>query len=305
MDSHNELPSSVSTTLPQGSRSGRRSLPPTGANVLGPQHVLPSYPSSTLQFYYPPSFDAANYAHIPPSFPTLHSHPPVSGDFAHVLPSASQSYIPSLRQTPSIPSAENINTSHAPVPPFSDQRNNLDSHNSQRIQSISPIAFYDPQPIPTFAAPQPQPIPTFTAPQPVPLMNPVFHPHIPITHARLATNVPNSQISYVNPSLPSTKDVPLLTGRHDWGPWHSAVRTLILNTNLLGHIADDPLPGAIFDPGLWPTYPPVVHQRSSHAQLQSFTEWWSRNGLASHILTSCLSSSILGSLPIANERMGH
>ena len=127
-------------------------------------------------------------------------------------------------------------------------------------------------------------------------------PHIPITHARLATNVPNS---YVNPSLPSTKDVPLLTVRHDWGPWHSAVRTLILNTNLLGHIADDPLPGAIFDPGLWPTYPPIVHQRSSHAQLQSFTEWWSRNGLASHILTSCLSSSILGSLPIANERMGH
>ena len=57
-------------------------------------------------------------------------------------------------------------------------------------------------------------------------------PHIPITHARLATNVPNSQISYVNPSLPSTKDVPLLTVRRDWGPWHSAVRTLILNANL-------------------------------------------------------------------------
>ena len=80
---------------------------------------------------------------------------------------------------------------------------------------------------------------------------------------------------------------------------------MILNANLLGHIADDPLPGAIFDPGLWPTYPPVVHQRSSHAQLQSFTEWWSCDGLDSHILTSCLSSSILGSLPIANERMGH
>ena len=132
MDSHNELPSSVSTTRPQGSRSGHRSLPPTGANVLGPQHVLPSYLSSTLQFYYPPSFDAANYAHIPPSFPTLHSHPPVSGDFAHVLPSASQSYILSLRQTPSIPSAENIDTSHAPVPPFSDQQTSQKRHDHRK-----------------------------------------------------------------------------------------------------------------------------------------------------------------------------
>ena len=55
------------------------------------------------------------------------------------------------------------------------------------------------------------------------------------------------------------KDIPILSGKHDWGPWHSAVRTLIMNANLLGHIADDPLPGATFDPGLWPTYPPAVH----------------------------------------------
>lgn len=31
---------------------------------------------------------------------------------------------------------------------------------------------------------------------------------------------------------------------------------------------------------------------------------WSRDGIASHVLTSRLSSSVLGSLPIANERMG-
>ena len=78
-----------------------------------------------------------------------------------------------------------------------------------------------------------------------------------------------------------------------------------MNANLLGHIADDPLPGAVFDPGLWPTHPPTVHQRSTHAELQHFTDWWSRDGLASHILTSRLSPSVLGSLPIANERMGH
>jgi hypothetical protein len=79
---------------------------------------------------------------------------------------------------------------------------------------------------------------------------------------------------------------------------------LILNANLLGHIADDPLPGAVFDPGLWPTYPPTVHQQSTNVELQSFTDWWTRNGLASHVLTSRLSPAVLGSLPIPNERMG-
>src|ERR1700678_786777 len=79
----------------------------------------------------------------------------------------------------------------------------------------------------------------------------------------------------------------------------------ILNSNLLDHIADEPLPGACFDPRLWPTYPPVVHRGSTHNELQSFTDWWSRDGIASHILTSRLNPSVLGCLPIANERLGH
>ena len=78
----------------------------------------------------------------------------------------------------------------------------------------------------------------------------------------------------------------------------------MLNANLLGHIADNFFPGASFDPGLWPTYPPVVHPHSSQMELQTFTDWWSRDGLASHILTSQLTPSVLGCLPIANEHMG-
>ena len=71
------------------------------------------------------------------------------------------------------------------------------------------------------------------------------------------------------------------------------------------HIADDPLPGANFDPGLWPTYPPSVTQRSTQAEIQLFNDWWSRDGIASHILTSRLLTSVLGSLPIANKQMDH
>ena len=97
------------------------------------------------------------------------------------------------------------------------------------------------QSVPTFAALQPAlflSIPTFSPPSPhlsPQLINPPILPTVP-THS--------NTFSPFNSSLPSTKDVPLLSGKHDWGPWHTAVCTLILNSNLLGHIANDPL--------LWP-----------------------------------------------------
>ena len=298
---------STPTSRPQGTHPGRRSLPP--ANSLGSQHVIPSdsYPSSTLRYYYPAPHHPPNYTHISSPSQNFQSHFP--------LPSASQSHVPSLRRTPSAPVPDNLHT--APFPPHFpfDQRNNVHSRTSQRIQSrtsqhiksLSPIILNEPQPLPTaFNAPSPIPIPNNAIP------SPQLHFHRPRV---VRTNIdplqhplqqPLQQVTFpTSSSLPSTKDVPLLTGKHDWGPWHSAVRTLILNANLLGHIADDPLPNAVFDPGLWPTYPPSVTQRSSHAEIQSFNDWWSRDGVASHILTSRLSSSVLGSLPIANERMGH
>lgn len=76
--------------------SGRRSLPPLGA--IDPRHPLPSYPSSTLQYYYPSPHHAALYSQLPlaPHF----SHPfhtsPVYGGASGVLPSVSQSHVPSI-----------------------------------------------------------------------------------------------------------------------------------------------------------------------------------------------------------------
>ena len=332
MESVNDLPPSVFTTRAHAHNSGHRSVPP--ANALGHQHVFPSYPSSTLHHYYPSSYDTANYAHISTSQPFTHNIPQsVVPDFHHMpLPSASQSHIPSLRHSPPFPSLENIRSHHAPDPNFSDHRNNANSRNSQRIHSASPITSRSHHSVPFIAAPQPIPLPPNPVLSPLeglprsplphsPLNHAPFpHAHLPYPHFPHAPfqNVPhyhppfplnipnhtNAQVSLVNSSLPSTKDVPLLTGKHDWGPWHSSVRTLIINANLLGHIADDPLPGALFDPGLWPTYPPSIHRWSTQNELRSFAEWWSRDGLASHILTSRLSSSVLGSLPVANERMG-
>ena len=75
MDSDNDLPPLISTSRPQGHHSGRRSLPP--ANVLGSQHVFPSYPSSTLHYYYPSSNNTAHYAHISTPLSTSYPHPPL------------------------------------------------------------------------------------------------------------------------------------------------------------------------------------------------------------------------------------
>ena len=106
----------------------------------------------------------------------------------------------------------------------------LDAYNQ-----TSPIAFYQPQPQPILPAPQLNPLPS----------NPTVnnYPPLPCTCFVQPVQVPDplqQHFSFVNSSssLLSTKDVPLLTGKHDWGLWHSAVRTLILNANLLGHITD-------------------------------------------------------------------
>jgi hypothetical protein len=294
MNLNNDLPPPISNSQAQAIRSGRRSLPPLEGH--GFQHVLPSYPSSTMDYYYPPSHNVANYVHIPPISHSFTPFPPAEGAFGP-LPSASQSHIPSLRRTPSVSFSDNIENHHNS--PAYNQRTNDNSQNSHSIHSLSPIAFAPQQPVSVFAQPQPtrwHPVPPFRQQPPLPPPQPI---------PPLLTPTVHNHSSFFNSSLPSTKDVPILSGKHDWGPWHSAVRTLIMNANLLGHIADDPLPGAYYDPGLWPTYPPAVHRHSTQAEIQLFTEWWTRDGLASHILTSRLSSSVLGCLPIANERMGH
>ena len=262
--------------------SGRRSLLPLTAN--DPRHALPSYPSSTLQYYYPnphhESPQVAFYSQFPPvphsSHPSL-SHP-AHGGASGVLPSVSQNFIPSLHGTPSFPSHLNLDniadssSHHLDNPPSASHSPHLENPSRNRSHFISPLSpppnpqspnlqqFQSPplinfsqQPPPLFAAPQP--IPAQPAPfpsRPLPSFPPPIPP--PPVPAPPLNNVNPTLPTSFNSSLPSTKDVPLLLGRHDWGPWHSAVRTLIQNANLLGHIADNPYPGATFDPGLWPTY---------------------------------------------------
>ena len=120
MESKSAAPSSPPTVRAQALHSGCRSMPP--ANVIGSHHVLPLYPSSTLQYYYPLPHDQANYAHISLSSQPFPPHPSDMVNTAHIpLPSASQSHVPSLRCTPSVPIDVNRDNQCTLHSAFSDQ----------------------------------------------------------------------------------------------------------------------------------------------------------------------------------------
>lgn len=100
--------------------SGHRSLPPLSA--IDPHHALPTYPSSTLQFYYPssPSQQVALYSHLPPHFSHPFSSNLTHGGASGLLPSVSRSHVPSLHHTPSsspIQNFDKINDFSAPHTP--------------------------------------------------------------------------------------------------------------------------------------------------------------------------------------------
>jgi hypothetical protein len=59
-------------------------------------------------------------------------------------------------------------------------------------------------------------------------------------------------------TLPSTKNISILNGKHNWGLWHTAIWTLIDCLNLFGHIHENMLPGALYDPDLKPSFLPVI-----------------------------------------------
>ena len=92
-------------------------------------------------------------------------------------------------------------------------------------------------------------------------------------------------------TLPSSTFIPLLTGRADWGAWSDTVSMAIMNMNLYSHIAEQYTPWYGFDPGLKPTYPPIIDENASQSDIISLYDWWRCDGQVSRILFSRLSAS--------------
>ena len=222
MELDHDVYPSISTIPAHAAHSGHHSLPP--ANALGPQQDLPSYPSSTLQCYYPSAHQVTNYAHISTFSQPFSFHPidTCMHNFGQMpLPSASQSHIPSFRHTPSIPYPDNIDNQHVSNSPFLDQNfvmilTILLAYIPFLLWHLPNISLYLLLSInfilhPFFAAPCPIPLPPHI----------VSPPRVPLPHPQIIPNHMTPHVPYVNSSLPSTKDIPLflanMTG--DPGTW--------------------------------------------------------------------------------------
>ena len=338
MEPGTPLPStSVNVNVPH---PGRRSAPPGNA-LAPPVTQLPTYPSSTLNNYYshPASFIShdQNNAHIYAS-PILYDPvtlPPSASQYRvpslRQTPSSPLPPLPSTRsshnqvdnRSRSVPYSPLIFQPPAPVLPTNIPQSPRHSIFSPPIipsplpntaylspvashHSLSPIISHHSARLPTpNLAPhlaQPAPFLSFTQ-NAFPLINEHFPPAVSIASPSHHNPSSHSSPTLLKLPLPSTKDIPLLTGKHDWGLWYSAVSSLILCSNLLSHIADDLLPGAAYDPDLWPTYPPVIQPDSSPDECMEFSNWWTQDGVVTHILTSRLSPAVLSSLPVANLRL--
>jgi hypothetical protein len=75
-------------------------------------------------------------------------------------------------------------------------------------------------------------------------------------------------------------------------------------TLTLGHIHESMLPGALYDPDLEPSFPPVIMWESSQREKDIYSDWWNHDKVAAYILTSHLFPAALGTIPIANSQLG-
>ena len=64
------------------------------------------------------------------------------------------------------------------------------------------------------------------------------------------------------------------------------------------HICNEPPVNVeYFDPGNFPTYPPLLPKQYMADDLMFFNAWWKADGFISYIITSCLSAEANGLLP--------
>ncbi|KAF9031620.1 hypothetical protein BJ165DRAFT_1358204, partial [Panaeolus papilionaceus] len=109
---------------------------------------------------------------------------------------------------------------------------------------------------------------------------------------------PAIYLSQPKPTLPSTKDIPLLKDASTWNSWYDSVYNYLTNLGVFNHVCP-PTDGSVtvVDPQFIPTYPPPLYADSSPDEIALHTAWWAEDGIASHIITSRLSDDVRASIP--------
>ena len=112
--------------------------------------------------------------------------------------------------------------------------------------------------------------------------------------------MPQMQLPNSIRSLPTLTHIPILSGRLDFAPWDSGIRLILRSLGLVGHIA---IPGDPIDPlqlETLPSYSPNLAQGYGQADLQVYRQWWDRDAIVDHVISTRLSNLVWASIPPDN-----
>ena len=101
-------------------------------------------------------------------------------------------------------------------------------------------------------------------------------------------------------TLPTLTHIPLLNSRLDFAPWDSGIRSVLRSLGLIGHIAVTGDPIDPLRPETMPSHPPNLTQGYDQAALMAYRQWWDRDAIADHVISTRLSNLVRASLPPDN-----
>ena len=183
-------------------------------------------------------------------------------------------------------------------------------HPSPTVPHASPVSMINPHPFATgnqfthLSPPPPPPIhggpPNYQVPG-MGMANPIQQPY-PYNQPYPYMGMPPLPMQPPNPirSLPTLTHIPLLSGHLDFAPWDSGVRSILRSLGLVGHITVTGDPIDPLRPETLPSYPPNLAQGYGQADLMAYRQWWDRDAIADHVVTTRLSNLVRASIPPDN-----
>ena len=89
-------------------------------------------------------------------------------------------------------------------------------------------------------------------------------------------------------TLPTLMHILLLNSHLDFAPWDSGIQSVLRSLGLIGHIAVTGDPIDPLRPEMMPSHPPNLTQGYDQAVLMAYHQWWDRDTIADHVISTHL-----------------
>ncbi len=123
---------------------------------------------------------------------------------------------------------------------------------------------------------------------------PQYHnnPNLNVQYIYLPTNSDNS-----NSNISTTTHIQELRSQADWAAWYQSIKNVLTARGLLNHIYKPPAPNIPWTVLNVLSYPPVLQQGYTPAQIQEWQNWCRKDMITFSVITSRLAREILGMIP--------